>query len=453
MTRYLQIASAALLCGTLTSGGVRAQAPSSSPPASAARPLVRLALEEVLEAPASLSADGRYVAFETRAGLVPSDVNKGSDIYVLDRATGQLTLESAAFDGGSANGTSCHPRLSADARWLVFETGASNLIRESAGQIVDIVLRDRATGAMRAITRARLPRDASTNSGGATISADGRVVAFWSHDTELVNGVDANGSSNDVYVLTVDTGVIVRASVASNGMQPPSGGSFAPSLNADGTIVAFTSTADLARGGPATDRAQVWVRDLTKGTTRLVSATEKGAAGNHISHSASISGDGRMVAFVSMASNLGPSDDNRLSDVYVRDLQTGALTLVSRTRRDKAGNGNSSRPAMSGDGQFLAFVSEASDLQCQRRCAPGELDENLLTDVYLADLRAGTTRRVSGTAEQTWWAASQAPAIDAHGATIAFPSKEPIDPRDVEADFDLFVWTQSTLAGTLLTRR
>lgn len=449
MTRYLRIACATLLCVTITSG-VRAHAEAKYPPV--ARPLARLALEEVLEAPASLSADGRYVAFETRAALVPADSNHGSDIYVLDRATGELTLESIAFDGGAANGTSSHPRLSADGRWLVFETGASNLLRESAGQIVDIVLRDRSTGAMRPLTRARPSNDSSTASGGATISADGRVVAFWSHDTVLMPGADANGNGNDIYVITLETGAIARASVTSSGVQPQTGGSFTPSLNADGTIVAFTSTADLARGGLATERAQVWIRDLAHGTTRLVSAATNGVAGNQISHSASISGDGRMVAFVSMASNLGPSDDNKLSDIYVRDMQTGAITLVSRTRRDKASNGSSSRPAISGDGQFVAFVTEASDLLCQRHCGAGELDENLLTDVYLADLRDGSMRRVSGAADQTWWAASLAPAIDAHGTTIAFPSREAIDPRDVEADFDLFVWTRAPIAGSLLTR-
>ncbi len=452
MTRHLRAVT--MVCVVLTVG-VRAEhvahAQTQTPtqtaaPVPIALPLVRQAL------PASLSTDGRYVAFETRAALAPMDVNNNSDVYVLDRATGQVTLESITFDGGSANGTNSHPRLSADARWLVFESGASNLIRESAGMVVDIVLRDRATGTTRAISRPHPHNDASTNSGGPAISADGRVVAFWSHDTQLVSGADANGEYSDIYVLTLATGEMVRASVTSNGQQPSTGGSFAPSLNAAGTMVAFTSTSDLEHAGSAVTRAQVWLRDLAKGTTRLVSASSNGTPGNQISHSPSLSDDGRMVTFVSMASNLGPSDDNKLSDVYVRDLQTGTVTLVSRTRRDKAGNGNSSRAVISGDGQFVAFVSEASDLLCQRRCAGSDLDENLLTDIYVVDLRGGTTRRVSGRVDQTWWAASQAPAIDAHGATIAFPAKEPIDPRDVEADYDLFIWTRSAFGSALMTR-
>jgi Tol biopolymer transport system component len=408
-----------------------------------AEPLARLALDAVLEAPASLSADGRFVAFESRAGLVPADVNDNLDVYVLDRTTGRLTLESVAVDGGSANGSSSEPRLSADGRWLVFHSGATNLTPETAksGLRVDVFVRDRLTGFTRGLTRPRPVGDATTAASGAVISGDGRVVAFSSGDPGLVPGVDANGQINDIYVLTLATGAIVRASVTSTGVQAEKGNSFAPRLNGDGTIVAFTSSADLEHGGAPLETPQVFIRDLAHGTTRLVSVAPDGRPANQTSHSASISGDGRLVAFASMASNLAPGDDNHLSDIYVRDVQTNTTTLVSHSHRGKAGNGYSSRPMLSADGQFLAFVSEASDLSCdRRRCATGEVDDNLLTDVYLADLRAGSIRRLSGAADHAWFTASQAPAIDAHGTTIVFPSKEPIDPRDVANDFDLFVW-------------
>jgi Tol biopolymer transport system component len=411
-------------------------------PGESTRPLARMGSDAVIDAPASLSADGRYVAFESRVRLVPADTNDGFDVYVLDRTTGRLTLESVGFDGGAGNGSSGEPRLSDDGRWLVFQSGATNLTRESGGRRVDVYLRDRLTGLTRGLTRPRPECDSTTAAVSAVISGDGRVVAFASSDPFLVPGSDANGTGKDVYVLTVATGLIVRASVTTRGEQPAGGISFSPSLNADGTIVAFTSSADLEGGGAAAlETPQIFVRDLAHGTTRLVSATPDGHVGNKISHGASLSADGRMVSFVSMASNLGPSDGNSLSDVYVRDLQTGVTTLVSRTRRGKAANGSSSRAVMSADGQFVAFVSEASDLICERRrCLTTEVDDNLLPDVYLADVRTGALQRVSGSAEQAWWTASQAPAIDAHGTAVAFPSKEPIDPRDVNNDFDLFLW-------------
>jgi Tol biopolymer transport system component len=404
-----------------------------------------MALPMIVNAPASLSADGRLVAFESGARLVPADENDAHDIYVLDRETNRLTLESVAFDGRSSNGTSGNPHLSGDGRWLLFESSGTNLL--GGMKRVDLILRDRLTGTMRGLTRQLPVDDAMNSSGGSVISADGRVVAFSSHDTRLVSDVDANAGDNDVYVLTLDTGRVVRASVTSAGVHPSSGSSFGPSLSADGTMVAFTSTADLEHGGATLDRAQVWVRDLVHGTTRLVSASASGGPGNLPSHTASISGDGRFVAFTSIASNLVAGDENKLSDIYLRDLQTGATTLVSRTKRGKAANGDSSRPQISADGRFVVFVSEASDLACQKRC--GGDDNNLLTDIYLADLRDGSTQRLSGEADRAWWAASQAPAIDAHGTTVVFPSKEPIDPRDVAGDYDLYLWSRlSPSAGS-----
>lgn len=407
------------------------------------RPLARIGSDSVIDAPVSLSADGRYVAFESRVRLVPADTNNGFDIYVLDRTTNRLTLESVGFDGDAANGSSGEPRLSADGRWLVFQSGATNLTRDSGGRRVDVFLRDRLTGLTRGVTRPRPEHDTTTAAVGAVISGDGRVVAFTSSDPSLVPGPDANGTGKDVYVMTVATGLVVRASVSSRGEQLAGGASFAPSLNGDGTVVAFTSTADLEGGGAISlETPQIFVRDLAHGTTRLASAASDGQMANKGSHSPSLSADGRMVAFVSKASNLSSSDSGKnLSHIYLRDLATGITTLVSKSRKGKPANGNSSRPAMSADGQFLAFVSEASDLACdRRRCLTTEVDDNLLPDVYLADVRTGAIQRLSGSADHAWWTASQAPAIDEHGAAVAFPSKEPIDPRDMNNDFDLFLW-------------
>ena len=369
--------------------------------AAACRPLARLALDEVVDPPASVSADGRYVAFESRADLVPSDVNGGSDIYVLDRVIGRLTLESIAFDGGAANGDSAHPRLSGDGRWLVFESRATNLARESLGQKVDVFLRDRVAGTTRGLTPSLPASNGSSRSADAVISQDGRVVAFASNDRWIVDGVGPHDAGDDIYVLTVATGAIVRASVTSSGVRPAIGSSFAPSLDADGTVVAFTSTADLERGGAAFEWSQIFVRDLTHGTTRLVSASPDGRPANRVSHTATISGDGRFVAFVSTASNLGSRDDNHLSHIYLRDLQTGAINLVSRTPHGKAANGHSSRPAISANGQFVAFVSEASDLACDRRCSPNRRWAALIRirRTYASGSSARRTRRQEWHAE------------------------------------------------------
>jgi Tol biopolymer transport system component len=414
------------------------------------KPIARLALWTVITSPASLTADGRFVAIESEAPLLPIDTNGSADVYVLDRQTNRLSLESIALDGGPANGTSRAPRISADGRWIVFESSARNLVPNSSSRTTDLFLRDRMNQTTRRLVSTGGDDGTTTTGYEPAISADGRVVAFTSHAAGLKKAATAGAS--DIIVVNTDSGVVSHASVMSDGTRPATGSSFAPSVSADGQVISFTSTADLLTGGPKLAEPQVFVRDLARGVTRLVSASVKERVPNGASFTSSISGDGRFVAFASAASDLGPADDNRQADIYLRDLETGAITLVSRTPQGKAANGASSVPAISADGQFVAFVSTASDLICAKKCSPDTIDNNLLPDVYLADLRATQTQaqiqRVSGGADGVWWTASAGPALDAHGRVVVFASREPICARDLEGDFDLFAWIRAAADGS-----
>ncbi len=415
-------------------------------PSSEARPLARLALSGKNERPASLSGDGRYVAFESRAALVPADTNGLSDIYVLDRATGQLTLESAPQEAEASNGGSFNPSVSADARWPVFESVASNLTRDRTTRVADLFLRDRTTGRTRRVIPA--DRDIGTNAMMFTspaISGDGRVLAFAATSTAVIPGGSTKRSPSQIYVMDIASNEITCASLTARGDVPETGASYAPALSHDGRMVAFTSSVDLEAGDRASRQPQVYVRDLTHNVTRLVSRAADGAAPNQTTYGAPVSADGRLVAFVSAASNLGPGDGNRQTDVYVRNLDTGVVTLVSHTRRGKAGNGASYQPALSANGQFVVFVSEASDLVSDPE-APHVVDDNLLADVFLTNLRTGRIERVSGGTDRVWWSSSEAPALSEDGTTVVFKSTEPIHPRDLDNDFDLFIWLRSPLA-------
>jgi Tol biopolymer transport system component len=411
------------------------------------------------------------------AALVPADTNRVSDIYVLDRTTGQLTLESApeeargansepqdaraanseaqeAHATSAANGGSISPSLSADARWLVFESLASNLTRDRTTRVGGLFLRDRATRTTRRVIPA--DRDIGTSSllfTSPAISGDGRVLAFATTAGAVMPGGSAKRSVSRVYVMDIETYEVTCASVTARGDLPETAASYAPALSRGGRIVAFTSSVDLEVGDRAGRQPQVYVRDLTHGVTRLVSRAANGAVANQASYAPSISADGRLVAFVSAASNLGPADDNQQIDVYVRNLDTDLVTLVSHTRRGKAGNGGSYEPSLSADGQFVAFVSEASDLASDPDEARQVVDDNLLPDVYLANLRTGTIQRVSGGADRVWWSSSDAPAINEDGTTVVFRSTEPIHPRDLGNDFDLFVWLRHPLPREVASRQ
>lgn len=195
----------------------------------------------------------------------------------------------------------------------------------------------------------------------AAISADGSAVAFLVSSVGVLMPDESTGKSS-VVRRDVATGRIDLVDVASD--ETPADGFplDRPSLDADGSVVAFSSRATNLTPGDVNGTTDVFVRDLDAGTTTAVSVTSSGAPGNGESTEPSVSADGRYVAFRSTASNLVPGDDNGRSDVFVRDLLTGVTTLVSVAADGGPGNHESSSPSISADGRRVAFVTRADDL-------------------------------------------------------------------------------------------
>src|SRR5262245_58812866 len=234
----------------------------------------------------------------------------------------------------------------------------------------------------------RVATDPSGNEGNShslnpSISADGRYLAFESMASNLVPG-DTNGYW-DVFVRDMQTGAITVVSTGAGGNQG-NNGSISPSISADGRYVAFRSYANNLVPGD-TGTPDVFVRDLQTGAITCVSTDASGNQGNSESDNPYISADGRYVAFESIASNLVPGDTNGTSDVFVRDLQTGAITRVSTDASGNQGNSVSYSPCLSADGRYVAFYSNAFKL------VPG--DTNGTADVFVRDLQTGSITRVS----------------------------------------------------------
>ena len=404
---------------------------------------------------ADVSADGRSVAFESLARLVPADTDERADIYVLDRSSGRVTLESATPDDDFEHTA---PRISGDGRYVVFEVRAGR--SEAASPRTDIVLYDRVAGTSRVLT-ATAKGDPYAWSRSPDISDDGRVVAFSSAATTLTAGPDANGKLEDIYVVRLPGGTVSRMSLTSDGVQPGHGNSILPSLSADGRWLAFASTAPLdetsSRSVPSRERAvrQVYIHDAIGGRTTRVTRPPNRGLPNGDSSLPSISGDGRFVAFASDASNLLDDDGNRSADVLLYDRDTEALTWVSRGADGSSAGGESTGPVISGDGRFVVFQSDASNLVCARRggCGSGGTasgeprtaetanteDINLLWDVFVFDSASRVLVRLSEDELGGWMEPSSGPAIDGSGQVIAFSSRHPIDATDRSGDFDLFV--------------
>lgn len=321
----------------------------------------------------ALSVDGRYVAFASRAGnLVPGDTNGKDDVFVHDRRTGRTVRASVGPGGAQGDDHSYTPVPSADGRFVAFASYASNLAPGDTNDTADVFVHDRRT---RRTIRASVGPGGGQGDGFSfdpALSADGRFVAFSSDAGNLVPG-DTNGTA-DVFVHDRRTGGTVRASVGSGNAQGD-GGSYEPSLSADGRLVAFSSNASNLVAGDTNGAQDVFVRDLRAATTTRASVGPDGAQGGGRSFVGGISAGGRFVAFSSTARNLVPSDTNGAGDVFVRDLKAGTTTRASVGPRGAQGDDWSGQPAISADGRVVGFFSDAGNL------VPG--DTNGSSDVFV----------------------------------------------------------------------
>jgi hypothetical protein len=143
------------------------------------------------------------------------------------------------------------------------------------------------------------------------------------------------------------------------------------------------------------------------------------------------------VAFVSMATNLGATDRNHDSDIYIHDLATGATTIVSGTGGGEAANSGSRRPALASDGRLVVYQSVASNLGSAPGCPPAPQDTNLLPDIYLLDRETQCVSRISGSSAAVWWSPSVAPAIDEAGTIVLFSSTHQVG-GEMTSELSLF---------------
>ena len=361
----------------------------------------------------ALSADGRFSAFYSDASnLIAGDTNNARDDFVHDEQTGETTRVSVDSSGAEANGDSFAPAISADARFVTFSSSASNLVTGDANGADDIFVRDRQAGTTTRVSVAPGGAEANGGSYSPSISSDGRYVAFLSDASNLV-AADTN-AQRDVFVFDRQTGTTVNASVNSFGEQANLD-SVTPALSGSGQFVAFSSFADNLVQVDTNESSDVFVRDLQAQTTTRVSEYQGGFEADFDNFRPAISADGRFVAFDSEASNLAWGDTNDQSDIFVKDRLTDILTRVSVDDGGGQGDGASLRPSMSADGRYVAFYSEAANL------VPG--DTNGAADVLVHDRGSGATKRISVSAAGSEGNGdSVRPAISADGRLVVFES-------------------------------
>jgi hypothetical protein len=311
----------------------------------------------------------------------------------------------------SGNAYSDNPAISSDGRYVAFASDSTNLgtVADTNG-VRDIFLYDNQNATVRRINLSQQGVQANGASNHPAISSDGRYVAFASEATNLIVG-DTNGFS-DIFVVDSITGTIARESVTTAGGQA-NGSNFKPSISADGRYVVFESSAtNLVSPATAVGVTHLYLRDRTAATTTLVDRATgvAGAVGNGGSLQASISANGRYVAFASDATNLVAGDTNSKRDIFVRDLTAATTIRVSVSTAGTEGNAASRAPSISATGRFIAFGSEASNLVAG--------DTNAVSDIFVYDRDVNN----SGTFDTGGNVATRRVSVSSAGAQAADPS-------------------------------
>lgn len=410
-------------------------------------------------AESSTSADGRYIAFDSFANtLVEGDTNScpyhddGScpDVFVHDKLTGVTERVSVSSAGEQTDGDSFWPAISGNGRHVAFFSLASNLVPGDTNGLWDLFVHDRVT---RETSRVSVSSSGEEGKGppsnpyaqypSASLSFDGRLVAFASDFSNLVDGdnnactapgaADAGAGNpapaahapgetaiypcRDVFVHDRVTNSTTRVSVSSSGNEAK-GDSAGVFMSLQGRYVVFSSDAPNLVPGDDNTYRDVFVHDRVTRTTQLVSVSPSGRPGNSNSgglgvrgHN-TISSDGRFVAFVSYASNLVPEEDDPDSDVFVHDRLTGETRMLSGAGPGETGN----HSTISADGRFVAFTAQVPVIR-------GGEQPRVLNQIYVYDLWTDTTTQVSVNSsgeEADGWALE--PEISADGRHVSFHS-------------------------------
>lgn len=332
-----------------------------------------------------MTPDGRFVAF---VGSTNGPPGNNSSVFVWDSQTGNTTLASADLAGHIPSNSICAwPALDSSGQYVAFLSSGSGLVTNTVPADFHLYRRDLLAG----IT---VLLDTDTNNSGAllntapipSLSADGQLAAFESSDPKLA-GRDSNRNL-DVFVRNIggNTTELISARAAALPANSPNAPNTLSlfSVSSDGRYVAFSTEADNVIANDTNASRDIVVRDLLLGTNLLVSANTNNLPANNFSTDPAISGDGRFVAFTSVASDLAPGDANKATDIFLRDLQSGTTTLISvNSTNTGPGNKASLSATISSNGRFVLFHSAATDL------VPGSVfgADNL----FLRDRQSGTT--------------------------------------------------------------
>jgi Tol biopolymer transport system component/DNA-directed RNA polymerase specialized sigma24 family protein len=327
-----------------------------------------------------ISQDGRYIVFVSEAtNLTPDDINTFADIFLYDRVDESISLVTQGLDGLPADGASGGPSISADGRYIAFTSWATNLVPAQKMRCAtsadvdrpcaDVYLYDRLEDMIFPITQAGEQSgngDSGVNPWGVSpaektaISGDGNVIAFYSRAPNL----GADPLHGGLFIYARDGQQLVRVDMPLDGAEI-NGSSFWPTLSQDGRLLAFTTLASNLVNDDTNNFADIFVFDRVGPVLVRITIGPAGTGASGASVMPALSADGRWLAFRSEAADLVEGDYNETADIFLHDLQAGITRLVSANDQGISGERASSSPAVSTSGTVTAFTSQAGDLVSQ----------------------------------------------------------------------------------------
>jgi Tol biopolymer transport system component len=323
-----------------------------------------------------ISADGRFIVFSSDAtDLDQNDTNGTTDIFVRDTLAHTTTRVSVDAAGAQVNGTSFKPSISADGRYVAFVSDAPDLVLGDANGVQDVFVKDRQTGIVTRVSVGDVGQEGNDHAILASIAPSGSFVAFASLATNLVSG-DTNGFV-DVFVRDVQNATTWRASVGPGGIEADIDSGDFVSVSADGRFVVFDSDATNLVANDTNNWRDIFLNDHTTGLTERVNVAPGGIQTDNDSTAPMISADGRFVAFQTKSTVFASPDTNNALDIFVKDRVFDTTTRASVDTSGTGGNARSFNPVLTGDGRFVVFGSNSSNLVGN--------DTNGVPDVFLRD--------------------------------------------------------------------
>ncbi|MEO8012067.1 MAG: hypothetical protein ABI650_10520, partial [Dokdonella sp.] len=456
---------------------------------------------------ATMSDNGAFVALLSTADLVGNRPPGVQQVYLLNRVSGTRTLISKSAVGTPGNAQSSAPHVDSTGTFVVFSSAADNLVVGDSNQTSDIFRHDIAADRLLRISTDSLGSESNDASSSPQVAAGGNVIAFASRASNLV-ALDGNGFQ-DVFVKDLTSGVTELISRPTFGLDLDALSTL-HGISDDGNVVAFNSAATNMLLGDSNGVSDVFVHSRNSGLTRIASTDAAGAEADAASRSGKLSGNGRLVAFISAAGNLAGVNPDGLDQLYLKDMQTNAVikltnaasgisnvldfttngaricfngggetlvpgdtnrvgdvyTIAVNTQMIRrvslaasphplsAGNAASIRPDLSDDARYVTFASGAAMLDAEGFASTTPTSGGLFDDIYLRDNATGTIERLSdGTTGSGGDNSSDAPVISADARFVAFESaaRNLVDNGDDNDDNDEFRADTATGAMVLIS--